>query len=126
MNVCFRPERRVTGTDAAADPDVSSPTGLSGVVAGDAGRESRTGRAPFEVACEVVRRLRDNYLVRPREAWRCGGKAQQERSETQGTHRSTSEGSVDPRYYRLSEFTGYTYFTTTVNMSRLSSVWLHP
>lgn len=33
------------------------------------------------------------------------------RSEKEGTHRSTSEGFVDPWYYELSELTGYTYFT---------------
>lgn len=38
-------------------------------------------------------------------------RSEQRRSETEGTHSSTSEGSVDPRYYQLSELTGYTYFT---------------
>lgn len=33
------------------------------------------------------------------------------RDQRRSTHRSTSEGFVDPRYYQLSELTGYTYFT---------------
>lgn len=57
------------------------------------------------------KRQGNNYRVCPQEVWRCGGKAEWKRSEKKGAHRSTSEGFVDPRYYQLSELTGYTYFT---------------
>lgn len=52
---------------------------------------------------------KDNYLVCPQEVWYC--RERLSKRDQRSTHRSTSEGFVDPRYYQLSELTGYTYFT---------------
>lgn len=107
VNIYLRPEQRLTRT-ATTKLNISP---LQGLRSHHCNTQHNLELAMLRLKFSVERRLRDNYRVCPQEVWHCGGKAEYKRSETEGTHRSTSEGFVDPWYYQLSELTGYTYFT---------------
>lgn len=107
VNIYIRPEQHVTGTAIHETQHITT----EGLTSHHSNTQHSLELAALFLKLSVQRRLRDNYRVCPQEVWHCGGKAEQKRSEKEGTHRSTSEGFVDPWYYELSELTGYTYFT---------------